>query len=88
MIATLQNSTARMFDLFVRLSQHNKSRAEDPRPVVVSALIEGIAAAKRASHPIIVSAMPYTGPADPYDLNRRCPILSRMRSKPVRLPSP
>jgi putative PEP-CTERM system histidine kinase len=55
MIATLQNSTARMNDLLARLSQHNKSRAEDPRPVVVSALIERIAAAKRASHPIIVS---------------------------------
>ncbi len=55
MIATLQNSTARMNDLLARLSQHNKSRAEDPRPVAVGALIEGIVVAKRASHPIIVS---------------------------------
>lgn len=55
MIATLQNSTARMNDLLARLSQHNKSRAEDPRPVAIGSLVEGVAAAKRASHPIVVS---------------------------------
>jgi signal transduction histidine kinase len=44
--------------LLARLSQHNKSRAEDPRPVAVGPLIESIAAAKRASHPIIVSGDP------------------------------
>lgn len=54
MIATLQNSTARMNDLLARLSQHNKGRAEEPRPVAAGALVEGVAAAKRASHPIVV----------------------------------
>lgn len=54
MIATLQNSTARMNDLLARLSQHNKGRAEDPRPVAAGALAEGVAAAKRATHPIVV----------------------------------
>jgi putative PEP-CTERM system histidine kinase len=54
MIATLQNSTARMNDLLARLSQHNKGRAEDPRPVAAGALVEGVAAAKRATHPVVV----------------------------------
>lgn len=55
MIATLQNSTARMNDLLARLSQHNKGRAKDPRPVAAGALVEGVAAAKRASHPVVVA---------------------------------
>jgi putative PEP-CTERM system histidine kinase len=55
MIATLQNSTARMNDLLARLSQHNKSRAEDPRPVAAGALVEGVAAAKRSLHPVVVT---------------------------------
>ena len=54
MIATLQNSTARMNDLLARVSQHNKSRAEDPRPVAAGALVEGVAAAKRVIHPVVV----------------------------------
>jgi putative PEP-CTERM system histidine kinase len=54
MIATLQNSTARMNDLLARLSQHNKGRAEDPRPVAAGALVEGVAAAKRVVHPVVV----------------------------------
>jgi putative PEP-CTERM system histidine kinase len=55
MIATLQNSTARMNDLLARLSQHNKGRAEDPRPVAAGALVEGVAATKRPVHPVVVS---------------------------------
>lgn len=55
MIATLQNSTARMNDLLARLSQHNKGRAEDPRPVAAGALAEGVAAAKRSLHPVVVA---------------------------------
>ena len=54
MIATLQNSTARMNDLLARLSQHNKARAEDPRPVAAGALVEGVAATKRITHPVVV----------------------------------
>lgn len=55
MIATLQNSTARMNDLLARLSQHNKGRAEDPRPVAAGALVEGVVAAKRSLHPVVVA---------------------------------
>jgi putative PEP-CTERM system histidine kinase len=55
MIATLKNSTARMNDLLARLSQHNKVRAEDPKPIDASPLIERVAAAKRIAHPIVIS---------------------------------
>ena len=55
MIATLQNSTARMNDLLARLSQHNRGRAEEPRPVAVGALVEGVAASKRALHPVVIA---------------------------------
>jgi putative PEP-CTERM system histidine kinase len=55
MIATLKNSTARMNDLLARLSQHNKVRAEDPKAIDASPLIERVAAAKRIAHPIVIS---------------------------------
>jgi putative PEP-CTERM system histidine kinase len=54
MIATLKNSTARMNDLLARLSQHNKARAVDPRPVAGGQLVHGVAAAKRMQHPVVV----------------------------------
>ena len=54
MIATLQSSTARMNDLLERLSQHNKARAEEPRPVAVGAIVTAVAAQRRTLHPIVV----------------------------------
>ncbi|MEK6638261.1 MAG: XrtA/PEP-CTERM system histidine kinase PrsK [Pseudomonadota bacterium] len=54
MIVTLQNSTARMNDLLARLSQHNKSRPEEPRTVALQPIAESIAKAKRAAHPVVV----------------------------------
>ena len=56
MIATLKNSTARMNDLLARLSQHNKGRAENPRPLDTARIINVVVAAKVATHPIIVAA--------------------------------
>jgi putative PEP-CTERM system histidine kinase len=56
MIATLQNSTARMNDLLARLSQHNKGRIEDPRPVLASSVIDAVAGAKRGAHPVVIAA--------------------------------
>ncbi len=55
MLATLDNSTKRMNDLLARLSQHNKGRADEPRPVALGALVDAIAAPKRAYHPIVIS---------------------------------
>ena len=54
MIATLRNSVDRMNDLLARLSQHNRSRAEEPRPTAIKALVDAIAAGRRAAHPIRV----------------------------------
>jgi putative PEP-CTERM system histidine kinase len=58
MIVTLKNSTARMNDLLARLSQHNKARPEEPRAVAFQPIIETIAKAKRAAHPVVVGGTP------------------------------
>jgi putative PEP-CTERM system histidine kinase len=55
MVATLRNSVEKMNELLARLSQHNKSRAEEPRPLALKALVEAIAAPKRGLHPIQIS---------------------------------
>ncbi len=55
MIATLRASTARMNDLLARLSQHHRTRAEEPCPVAIGAVVEAVAAAKRGAHPLEVS---------------------------------
>ena len=54
MIATLKNSTARMNDLLARLSQHNKGRVAEVRPLPGGSLAADVAAAKRAQHPVVV----------------------------------
>jgi signal transduction histidine kinase len=43
-----------MNELLARLSQHNKGKAEEPRPVALRALAEGVAATRRAGHPVQV----------------------------------
>jgi len=55
MVATLDNSTKRMNDLLARLSQHNTGRTEEPRPISLGALVEALAAPKRAQHPIVIT---------------------------------
>jgi putative PEP-CTERM system histidine kinase len=54
MLATLRNSVDKMNDLLARLSQHNKGRAEEPRPIALKALVDAIAAPRRGLHPIRV----------------------------------
>jgi putative PEP-CTERM system histidine kinase len=54
MIATLRDSAGRMNELLARLSQHNKSRHEEPRPINVTALVDRVAASKAALHPVKV----------------------------------
>jgi putative PEP-CTERM system histidine kinase len=48
MVATLQSSVGKMNDLLARLSQHNKARPEEPRPVPLRALVEGVARGRPA----------------------------------------
>ncbi|OYY91761.1 MAG: histidine kinase [Sphingomonas sp. 28-66-16] len=54
MIATLQDSAARMNDLLARLSQHHSGRTEAAGPVELMPLLERVAAHRRAQHPIVV----------------------------------
>lgn len=58
MIVTLNASTARMNDLLAKLSQHNKARPEEPRAIGVAGVVNAVANAKRAAHPIVVSGNP------------------------------
>ncbi|QTD57684.1 PEP-CTERM system histidine kinase PrsK [Parasphingorhabdus cellanae] len=52
MIATLQDSADKMNGLLERLSQHNKARPEEPKPVKVAALLQSIIEKKRLLHAI------------------------------------
>lgn len=52
MIATLQDSADKMNGLLERLSQHNKAKPEEPKPVKVAALLESIIEKKRLLHAI------------------------------------
>ena len=50
MVATLQDSAARMNALLARLSQHHQSASEMAQPVDVGALVARMATARRAQH--------------------------------------
>ncbi len=57
MVATLQNSAARMNDLLARLSQHHSGRPEALGPVEIVPLIERVIALRRAQHPIATAGL-------------------------------
>jgi len=52
MVATLQDSADKMNGLLARLSQHNKAKPEDPKPVKVASLMQSIIEKKRLIHAI------------------------------------
>jgi putative PEP-CTERM system histidine kinase len=54
MVATLQDSVSKMNELLARLSQHNKSKAEEPRPTGLRAVADAVAAARRPAHAVQV----------------------------------
>jgi putative PEP-CTERM system histidine kinase len=54
MVATLQDSVSKMNELLARLSQHNKSKAEEPRPVALRAIADAVAAGRRGGRPVQV----------------------------------
>ena len=56
MIATLNNSAGKMTDMLARLSRHGRGRVEEPRPVAIGSIVEGVAAAKRAQRPILTDS--------------------------------
>ena len=58
MIATLQSSVKKMNDLLVRLSPGATRATEQSRPLVVAEIVETVAAAHRAAHPLQLSGDP------------------------------
>lgn len=65
MVATLKDSAARMNALLARLSQHHGGRSERVGPVALDGVIERLAAARRAQHPVaIVGSCPRPALAD------------------------
>jgi putative PEP-CTERM system histidine kinase len=65
MVLTLKESVGKMNDMLARLSQHNKGRAEEPRPMDVIDLLQQIARARERQHPIHVSGGAPSALADP-----------------------
>lgn len=57
MVATLQDSAGRMNDMLARLSQHHRARTEAPVAVPLAPLARRVAKARRAQHPVEVSAV-------------------------------
>ena len=65
MVATLKDSAARMNALLARLSQHHGGRSERVAPVALDGMIDRLAAARRAQHPVaIVGRCPHPVLAD------------------------
>ncbi len=57
MVATLQDSAARMNDLLARLSQHHTGRADTVGPVEIVPLIERVIALRRTQRPIATAGL-------------------------------
>jgi putative PEP-CTERM system histidine kinase len=70
MVATLSDAAERMNALLQRLSQQHRGRPERVEPVDLGALIERLAAARRAQHPVHVVGGCRTALADPARLDR------------------
>lgn len=56
MVATLHDSAGRMNDMLARLSQHHAARGDQPVATPLTPLVRRIAKARRAQHPIVVTA--------------------------------
>lgn len=70
MVATLSDAAERMNALLQRLSQQHRGRAERVVPVDLGAVVEGLAAGRRAQHPIHVVGEAAPALADPARLDR------------------
>jgi putative PEP-CTERM system histidine kinase len=65
MVLTLKESVGKMNDMLARLSQHNKGRAEEPRPTVLIDLLQQVARTRARQHPVHVSGDAPMALADP-----------------------
>jgi len=65
MILTLKESVGKMNDLLARLSQHNKGRMEEPRPMMLREMADGVARSRSRQHPVRVTGDALPAMADP-----------------------
>lgn len=65
MVLTLKESVGKMNDMLARLSQHNKGRAEEPRPMALIDLLQQVARTRARQHPVHVSGDAPLALADP-----------------------
>nr|WP_278254221.1 XrtA/PEP-CTERM system histidine kinase PrsK [Sphingobium sp. BYY-5] len=55
MVLTLKESVGKMNDMLARLSQHNKGRPEEPRPMALRDLLGQVARTRARQHPVHVT---------------------------------
>lgn len=65
MLLTLKESVGKMNDMLARLSQHNRTRPEDPSPMALRPLLDAIASGRVRQHPVQVSGDAPLALADP-----------------------
>ena len=65
MVLTLQESVGKMNDMLARLSQHNKGRVEEPRPLSLRPLVDQVARTRARQHCVEVSGDAPPALADP-----------------------
>ncbi|HAF42501.1 MAG TPA: PEP-CTERM system histidine kinase PrsK [Sphingobium sp.] len=65
MVLTLRESVGKMNDMLARLSQHNKARPEEPRPMALRDLLDQVARTRARLHPVHVSGAAPMAVADP-----------------------
>ncbi|WP_298401272.1 XrtA/PEP-CTERM system histidine kinase PrsK [Sphingobium sp.] len=65
MVLTLKESVGKMNDMLARLSQHNKGRPEEPRPMQMRDLLDHLANVRGRLHPIHVTGAAPPTLADP-----------------------
>ena len=65
MLLTLRESVGKMNDMLARLSQHNKARAEEPRPMSLHDMAQHVARAKARQHVVRVTGEAPAALGDP-----------------------
>ncbi|MET0249028.1 MAG: XrtA/PEP-CTERM system histidine kinase PrsK [Sphingobium sp.] len=75
MIVTLKESVGRLNEMLARLSQHNKGRAEEPRPTHLLGFATQVARARMRHHDVVVRGEAPLALADPARLEQ---ILSHL----------
>lgn len=65
MVLTLKDSVGKMNDMLARLSQHNKGKVEEPRPLALYDLVQQVACSRARQHPVVVSGNAPLALADP-----------------------